>query len=1415
MKKMKTKNKCLVTSLAIIAMLMMSLGVKAQNVTIDLDHGSLLAAMTDNGETGSEQGFKALWRHEQLALSMTGTDRDGLTETGEVLRPSAVFGERNGKIFIAGGRRPSFIVVSLPKGYRITGYTLVLANDLVGANVGSGNFGNLNSGNGFVRQEDETESTMRFYEVKPWKTDKTNAGTIEDRGSGYDGYTDNQVRYLALGTGYDYVNQNPERGGTIGTASTDILATAKNGDDIDINPSDTGKKYTISRTSTDANPMGNQIYFRLVKDYYYYGLTIESFEIRFTAEGTFTAYVKPTEASTTAVSMDKSSFKTNKIDIGEMSMNQQPGNESNTQFSYKWGNVKDLDAFNYIYQDDAYGMDDDFGGNVPKDVASSKNIYKVDNGGNYWYGLKSDVYFVEPPIEIENLAHNMVPIGYRIVGAKINYALGQKVIGSEASAETFHYITYESGGTTYYLNTSGVFGTEPVTWEVDENNYVHNGSIYLTYDNNRNLSTGNQWSNNKALLEAETTDNTDTRRLYITGGGTRYLNGATSGAPRFRGSANDYAYWTTETVNHPAVLAYDPEPYQIQLYDRTGTKIAGDDGIIDVNADNPSGSKDLGLLNNDAIKFEILRKNDQGEVVSFSQNGMALVTVDLYLQALNPYIDKMDIVCQDSRKVLSLTQTFTADNFSVAGDRFIFYVPSDYGNEWLDFTFSGLYSKYGDNTYYDGSGHGNARYSFVRSPYFITVDGYTEGNKGLYNNTAYSSDHPYQDKVYTVDAGKYRFKFNNAEDLAVERPGETAHGYLTEYPFSVKKYMEATNPGDKTAHPAIAASNDTGEFIQCKLHAQTQKTGTYYVFTADETRYNIAPTDGWQHRYYAFYRMEIELVAKTFEPDLKWTKIYDTTLYNDGTGDDKEDSMWGLTLDVKDTDNNGQKVTGYLTYQEIIDNIMGRAQQFFQDKTECNAVNAKQLTGGFATGAVLTEEQATAFNNEFNLTGEDAYAADDPLSEDHAYAHNIKISGAVKIGDEKFSKIDASLDKTNTNAPATMKQILYIDGTPLYAMLNSSQYSVYKTLEDLQAELNPNALVFLPENTTSTLDNVAYETSSTSSGTGLQAGKDIVLTDKIPFFTPYLIQVDAANKATYRREQSGSNTFKLVDHATVVLPFTLSVSDGKHTNVDNNKQPTSDGFAFNLRTLKKLRTPVNNNYYEGDGYFELFTGTETKANQPYMVEVKAGESDDYSFIATQYGATIEPTPTVYDLEENEGKPVDQVDISKGIGVKNFESIIEKNLPEAAGLTSYGTYSGSKIPINKGIYYFNKDQFYCSTILYGKYDDVNVRPFRAYYAPESYAVSATAKMTGFSILYDLFSDDGGITTSLTETSKPKVMTITTERGTMLISANEDIQVKILSTNGVNVDAFQMNAGEQRQVNVPSGIYIVNNTKILVK
>lgn len=1157
----------------------------AQNVTIDLVHGSLLAAVTDENESGFAQGYRALWRHEQLALSMTGTDRDGLTTSGEVLEPSAVFGQRNGKITIVGGRRPSYIVVSLPKGYRITGYTLVLANDLVGANVGTGDFSSIND-NDEPLNNGQT-ATMRFYETKKWPDNETNSGHTSRANCNSAGYNEDQVRYIETGT--DWQN------GQIGQVQSDILATAANGDDIDINPSDAGKKYTISRTSQSPDDMGNQIYFRLVKNYCFYGLTIESFEIRFTAEGTFTANVKPTEASDVAVSMDASPFKTNKIDIGEMKNHTQPGS-NNQAFSYTWEEVKDLDAFNYIYQDDALKTDASLGGKVPADEATKKNITKVDNGGgNLYYGLKNDIYFVEPPIEIENSAHNMVPIGYRIVGGAINYALGS-------------------------------------------------------------------------------------------------------------------------------------EDYFIQLYDRTGAKITTADGLIEVNSSNATGSIDLGILNNDAIKFEILGSQTDG---SFSSTGgKALITVDLYLQALNPYIDKMDIVCHDDRDVLQLTQTFTADNFSVAGDRFIFYVPADYGNEDLNFTFSGLYSKYGDETYYNG-GEGAARYSFVRSPYFITVDG--DGDGGLYNNSAYSADHTYTDKVYTVDAGKYRFKFNNAEDLAAA--GNNATGTFTEYPFSVKKYLDTKNPGDPTAYVPIAASEDKGEFIECVLNAskENQKSGTYYVFTADETRWNIAPTDGWQHRYYAFYRMEIELVAKTFSPKLDFTKIYDKTFYNDGT-ENKEDSMWGLTLDVTDTDNTGQKVTGYLTYQEIIDNIIGR------DET--------------------------------------LWAADDP-----------HLPNEAAIGTVKYSAIASKLDNTNTDAPADIKQILYIDGTPLYAMLNSSQYSDVKTLEDLKELLNPNALVFLPENTTSTLNNVAYETTSTSSTKELQAGGNIVLTDKIPFYTPYDIQVDAANYAMYTRKLTKSTYATDVQYATVFMPFNIKLTNGQHTDANygtmefmqmNTNSATSDKY-FN---------------YGPAAFFTKTTASNVEANTPYALKIVDKGNSTNSFTLRQSGAYIVKTPKTDVLYS------DEVITSTGNLTDKYG---ETN---AYSFTHVGTFSGGKVAKEQKLFYFASNGFYSSVELKDIYTTVDIYPFRSVYQTSG---SGSAKV-GFLMLAE--GENPDMATGITDVDK--VFTgITTGKGFISITTDADTAYRIRTVSGQNIDALNLKAGESRTVYVPAGIYLVNGLKVLVK
>ena len=1287
MKKMKTKNKCLVTSLAIIAMLMMSLGVKAQTVHIGLDNGSLLTGMEQQGnDSGWEQGFSTLWRHEQLSLSMMASDRDKLEESGELGFPSNVFAKhsvvsgnaKDGQFCIIGGRRPSFLVVSLPKGYRITGYTIVLSNDLQDADFG-GRFNHINTNQERI-SNNNTYGTMRFYEVKRWKTNETNSGT--DRtytGEDGHGYNEDRVRNIEPGTNWQG-NQIGSEGNEPGTSFIRQAVDANGNGNIQTNDG-VGKEYTLTRTAQatgefDENgipiyDMGNQLYFRLVKNYCFYGITIKEFRIEFTAEGTFAADVVPQTVGL-ATSCVASPFKTSKIDIGEMKERTKvSNNHSYTHYAFDYEEIDDVLAYNYLYQDDA------FENGAPKDVATQKNIRPVEVDGKMLYALKSDTYFLETPIEIATSGGN-APIGYRIVGA-----LFTPLWGTE---------TDEFKPGPYKLKIHKRDGSGLMRWKYD----------------------------------------------------------------------NESGYLQTNDENYPE--------------------------FIEISAENDTDLGkviDIGLFNNDAVKFEIETTGDNATTTQ------ALVQVTLLLQALDPYIDKMDIVCTDNNDVLHLTQSFTADDFSVSGGKFIFYVPEDYYNELLTFTFSELYSKYGDETYYTG-GSGNARYSFVRSPYFIKVDG--DGDTGLYNNTNYSPDATYNNKVYTSTAGNIRFKFNNAEDLATE----TNEGYLQETPFTVSAYLNTTDPGDPIAGTP-ANPNKDAEFIavQLKASSATQRSGIYFVFTADETRWNIAPTTAWQHRFYAFYRMEIEVVARTFTPDFTLTKIYDITCY-EKDGADATDSMWGLTLDVSDTEN-GKKVQGYLTYQEIINAIQyGRPQIKYTEQSDVDAYNAR-LTGALNSTNPLTAEQASKYNAAIRTGARKR--ANDTLSETEANAYNATLSGAKKLNDVKSPAVAPVLvdDDNAENGPTDMKQILYIDGTPLYAMLNSAQGSDVIDAEDLRTAIAKNSVIFLPENTTSTFDNIAYKTSTGS----FRAGKDFVLTDKLPFFTPYDIQVDAANYATYKRERSGPNS-NLVEYATLVLPFTLRVNgEGKHVN------DPDDGYEFNIRKIVGIASPTtaqtgNNNYYS-EGNFALISGTQTEANKPYMIEVTATpENNNYSFTASQKGSTIFATP--YQKDAN-GKFV--------AGYKNFKGETDvPNNKDNGTLTNYGTYSGVTVPKGNNIYYFNKNKYVSSKTLADRYPNVFVRPFRSYFSPDN-DVALYSKMIGFTIVYDLFSDDGGITTSLTETSKPRVMTISTGNGSMLITATQNVPVKITSVNGLNVDSFNMNAGEQRQVNLPSGIYIVNNTKILVK
>lgn len=325
--------------------------------------------------------------------------------------------------------------------------------------------------------------------------------------------------------------------------------------------------------------------------------------------------------------------------------------------------------------------------------------------------------------------------------------------------------------------------------------------------------------------------------------------------------------------------------FTLRLYNKDGTTYT--DHTVSSTTD---AAFRVGDMNNDAVKFEIIGSDN------------ALVYLDVTMQALNPYIYSMDIVCHDLNNY-TITNTFTASNFNVRGGKFVFYVPDESVGNWR-FTFENLRSNYADDTYYDHTGIGKSRYNFVASPYWRTA-------YNLYN-AEYDPNHTYTDKVRVDKVGNNAYRFNNADELD-NNSSDTQTRYWTEYPFSITNYL---------------GQNDTNEFDE--MVVPYGETGNAYLFTADETRYNIAPTTATEHRSYAFYHMEVEVIKRTYQPVVELTRLYGTTCY-DG---DAELAHYGVKITTLDED--GAAIAGYLTSEQI-----------------ATAINAKIAEAGISASQIL------------------------------------------------------------------------------------------------------------------------------------------------------------------------------------------------------------------------------------------------------------------------------------------------------------------------------------------------------------------------------------------------------------------------------------------------------------------------------
>lgn len=318
------------------------------------------------------------------------------------------------------------------------------------------------------------------------------------------------------------------------------------------------------------------------------------------------------------------------------------------------------------------------------------------------------------------------------------------------------------------------------------------------------------------------------------------------------------------------------------------------------------------------------------------------------------------------------------------------------------------------------------------------------------------------------------------------------------------------------------------------------------------------------------------------------------------------------------------------------------------------------------------------------------------------------------------------------------------------------------------------------------------------------ACKNIVITDKQPFYTPYKITVPAENYATYTRKITVPLNGK-VALATIVLPFSLEMQDGVHTNA------TEDGCSFSLHQLKpsnclaitddEAHTAMN---YHGKAGFDKIDLQRTIPNAPYLVKVEnAPEDAQVSFIATQYGSDVLPT------KGGDGEtfmPMNESDYTfKGetgegtIGSAHYSFV------------NYGSYSGRKLDKNTGWFYFSGGMFLNSKNLADIHHFVYAYPFRAYFA---YSCTDPSRlMTAMEVSFD---DNTATGISIVgEDAGKGGLTITSGNSSLTLCAGRDASVVVASATGTLVGRYSMKQGDRKTLSLPSGLYVVNGNKVVVK
>lgn len=641
----------------------------------------------------------------------------------------------------------------------------------------------------------------------------------------------------------------------------------KSNAEVKVSKGETGK--ILQRTSLNNTDMGNVLYFqqRHTKgEIDANGLAqvkVTSFVVTFECTDKFneSLHTGVTDLAN-PVSCIALPFQTHRTDLGKIERSTQ----GYTSYKYNYQNVKDLSA-DFLLYDQAGVVNGTAVAGTAGDGAISSVYY---NGQLTFVGLKNNTYWLETPTDAITQNGTRTPVGYRIVGARLLYANNAYNIDFQKGDNI--YITDGNGK---YMNHQLKFTTTKVQWTYDRDGKVSTKSGYTTYylrHYNSTLTT-TTYSSLASVY--------NTKGLYLF-----YGSGANAYIISHNASGN--AVYDKDPKNNAVVVNANPTTgtstgFTIKLFDKTGERVAHQ---AQVDANHAEGELLLTKINNDAIKLQIEGLEEGQE---------AFVCFQVQLEALNPYIDKMDITCTQPSGEQALKNQYLADDFTIGTDGKVdFGVPTNFGTTGLRFAFDGLHSKSADETYPAGQVGKYSRYHFVKSDYYNLID------ENLQAHRSEAADYDYTKKVRVDVAGDKAFYCNNSDKF---KAGTTGSGtfYYEEYRYTNAAY----NTQDGQWKEMVANSGD--DYVK------------RYIVVCDETRYNIAPTTTPRHAIYAYYSTDLKLTTVDYTPEITYTKVYDDAVIP--TGPDKNYYV-GATLRLKDEAGSLlPEGTGYAFTKQIIDQI--------------------------------------------------------------------------------------------------------------------------------------------------------------------------------------------------------------------------------------------------------------------------------------------------------------------------------------------------------------------------------------------------------------------------------------------------------------------------------------------------------------